>query len=591
MPRNPPQSAPDAIRVERDTVGVAEDGPIYGDGNLARGLVSVAGDPTEAIHAIEDLYQYSVDQPGAPRRGIVYRIVNDVEARAFKEKTGIDVAGYQHVIDSYGIRHSMRNHGTPETEEPRGQVPITVDDFRHIGEVTRPENIVRVSQKRGMPPMVEYEMDAGDYVIVGEEVRSKRRHLALQTIYKRKKGEGGANRASMTPGEGVQSHNARSDGRDSSSPTGTVPPNRPLVKSLVVRQSTLDALCKGQLSLFPGMVLKPAPTNPVVNRWQQSAAPEFTVSVSPAAPRTHHAASATAAFLVAGDNRTLQVPIPHGSACPCAIYRHFLIRTVPVLHKESMQREAFPFVRPASSGYPHGKDRVVETLMERLPLNGGKARPCVAGVPTGQQRCQARCKATGTRCGRWANTGSAVCAVHGAGTKHRPGGAGNRRKPGGRPPTTGLWSARLWSSLADIRARYKNDPGVTNALEHLAHACALRERAENMLAATEAELLQQEASGDLTPRAEHALSNRMVELQAHLCLISNKASAAQDRWHKQTHGEKYSFLGLPELEAIMAEVDRTLEKYVDAGKVDAARTELAAALNRLDGGPQPVTPA
>lgn len=295
MPRNPPQSAPDAVRaVDAEAVlGVAEDGPIYGDNTLARGLVAVTDDPAEAIHAIEGLYKYAVDLPGAPRRGVVYRIVGPEEAAAFKAKTGMDVAGYQHVVDSYGIRHSVRKHGTPESEEPRGQVPITVDDFRRIDEITRPENIVRVSQKRGMPPMVEYELDTGDYVIVGEEVRSKRRHLALQTVYKRKKGEDGANRANMTPANGVPPHNARSDGRDSSSPERTVPQNRPLVKSLVVRQSTLDALVKGQLSLFPGMVLAPAPTKPTVNRWQQTVA-------KPTAPKP----------APSGQNPTPAVPSP-----------------------------------------------------------------------------------------------------------------------------------------------------------------------------------------------------------------------------------------------------------------------------------------
>lgn len=176
--------------------------------------------------------------------------------------------------------------------------------------------------------------------------------------------------------------------------------------------------------------------------------------------------------------------------------------------------------------------------------------------------------------------------MHGAGYKKRPGGAGSPRKPGGRPPTVGLYSERVRTSLIEALKDYRNDPSIIEAHDHLVYACALRDRAAGMLEATEAEVRQLAESGALKGNLRASLGNRLMMQQGHLALIVEKASHAQDRWFKQTHGEKFQWVDMPIIDALMTEVDKVLGKYVDAGKVEQARKELAEAIDRIDGPPQ-----
>jgi hypothetical protein len=53
-------------------------------------------------------------------------------------------------------------------------------------------------------------------------------------------------------------------------------------------------------------------------------------------------------------------------------------------------------------------------------------------------RCQAMSKRSGKQCGRMANSGYTVCAMHGAGTKKRV--KAGKRKAAGRPPVLDFYT-------------------------------------------------------------------------------------------------------------------------------------------------------
>jgi hypothetical protein len=38
------------------------------------------------------------------------------------EKTGLNVAGFMRVLDNYGVRHTIKQHGNPTQEARRGQI-------------------------------------------------------------------------------------------------------------------------------------------------------------------------------------------------------------------------------------------------------------------------------------------------------------------------------------------------------------------------------------------------------------------------------------------------------------------------------------
>jgi hypothetical protein len=76
---------------------------------------------------------------GKPRGEVFpWRFVHAEEAVTLSQKTGLDIKpGFSHVIDDMAIRHAFKEHGTAETELPRGQVPITKDDIAMIPEIIK----------------------------------------------------------------------------------------------------------------------------------------------------------------------------------------------------------------------------------------------------------------------------------------------------------------------------------------------------------------------------------------------------------------------------------------------------------------------
>lgn len=53
-------------------------------------------------------------------------------ASRLSEQTGHDLEGFHLVVDNYGVRHTLKKHGTPRTEAARGQIAVTVEDFALI---------------------------------------------------------------------------------------------------------------------------------------------------------------------------------------------------------------------------------------------------------------------------------------------------------------------------------------------------------------------------------------------------------------------------------------------------------------------------
>lgn len=49
-------------------------------------------------------------------------------AELIQQKTGFDVKGHSHLLDNYGVRHTLNNHGNLEREQRRGQIAVEVTD-------------------------------------------------------------------------------------------------------------------------------------------------------------------------------------------------------------------------------------------------------------------------------------------------------------------------------------------------------------------------------------------------------------------------------------------------------------------------------
>lgn len=142
---------------------------------------------------IESLYDFSRAHPEeANRARMNYGEVSEEEARRVQDAVGLDVRGYRRTIDGSSIRHMHKKHGSFETEDPRGQVPVTREDFARIPEIVASSDRIEPGETvRGVERIVHVKRENGTVYFV-EEQRTGQNELAAVTIRKKKSGGSGA---------------------------------------------------------------------------------------------------------------------------------------------------------------------------------------------------------------------------------------------------------------------------------------------------------------------------------------------------------------------------------------------------------------
>lgn len=109
-----------------------------------------------------------------------------VNVRRVKAKTGIDLSGYKAIIDNHAMRHALKQHGAA-AERLRGQIPITRADFQRVPMILRSGDIRSGGVNRiGRKVIVFSARHAGERNWVSTEVRTGRKELAFQSMWKRK---------------------------------------------------------------------------------------------------------------------------------------------------------------------------------------------------------------------------------------------------------------------------------------------------------------------------------------------------------------------------------------------------------------------
>ena len=97
-------------------------------------------------------------------------------------------AGFKRTIDNYAIIHTHNKHGQANKEISRGQIAVLVSDYLLIPEIVDDPDRVLVGEKSNIgTELIIYgkQISGIDYFYV-EEVRKKRKSLAMKTSYKRK---------------------------------------------------------------------------------------------------------------------------------------------------------------------------------------------------------------------------------------------------------------------------------------------------------------------------------------------------------------------------------------------------------------------
>lgn len=112
-----------------------------------------------------------------------------VDAAQIKSATGIDVCGYLHVLDNFGLKHGFKHHGNESLEAPRGQRAVSVSDVLRIQDTLKsPDSITFDGYSRhSRQPVIGFEKNFGvETLVYKAEVRKGKKELATQTFYIRR---------------------------------------------------------------------------------------------------------------------------------------------------------------------------------------------------------------------------------------------------------------------------------------------------------------------------------------------------------------------------------------------------------------------
>jgi hypothetical protein len=121
----------------------------------------------------------------------VVHVIGPVQpAAAAQIKTGadLDLAGYSMIFDNSAIRHTLKNHSNAKTEESRGQLAVTMEDFGLIPQILGQADAVHSDghTKLGLVAVVfDKVVDGVGYRLI-QEVRAKQ-VLAMTSLRKKKR--------------------------------------------------------------------------------------------------------------------------------------------------------------------------------------------------------------------------------------------------------------------------------------------------------------------------------------------------------------------------------------------------------------------
>lgn len=97
---------------------------------------------------------------------------------------GVDLTGFKHVIETSGVQHAEKRHG----KSSKDRTPLTLEDYLLVPYIIKTRDKVRIStsktrMRESMVFVYEKQIDSVFYYV--EEIRSGKKSLAFQTMYKR----------------------------------------------------------------------------------------------------------------------------------------------------------------------------------------------------------------------------------------------------------------------------------------------------------------------------------------------------------------------------------------------------------------------
>ena len=143
-------------------------------------------DPT--IPKDDDILRFVENALRVADRQTILTLGKVSNAQLILEKTGLNVTGFTRVLDNYGVRHTLKQHGNSVKEDRRGQIAVTAEDFAKISSITSaPDNIFADGKNKiGRNVIVFVKLIDGVGYRHVEELRGKHKLVATDSMRKKK---------------------------------------------------------------------------------------------------------------------------------------------------------------------------------------------------------------------------------------------------------------------------------------------------------------------------------------------------------------------------------------------------------------------
>jgi phage-Barnase-EndoU-ColicinE5/D-RelE like nuclease3 len=136
--------------------------------------------------AIKRLVDFALIDKTTENKFVSLGIVTPTQAALLKAKTGFSLEGYERIVDKSAINHVLKVHGNEKKEALKGQIAVVEKDFENLPEIIKSQNVIFSGKNKQGKNCLLYEAKIGNTYYYVEEIRTGRKHLAMQTLYKRK---------------------------------------------------------------------------------------------------------------------------------------------------------------------------------------------------------------------------------------------------------------------------------------------------------------------------------------------------------------------------------------------------------------------
>jgi phage-Barnase-EndoU-ColicinE5/D-RelE like nuclease3 len=137
---------------------------------------------------LSELIKYAFEDTSNQLKTIELHFLELDEIIFFEKLLPETKKGFKRTVDNYAIVHTHNKHGQESKEISRGQIAITMDDYLLIPIIVKNPDTITLGEKSNIgTDLVKYEKEInGICYFYMEEVRKKRKSLAMKILYKRK---------------------------------------------------------------------------------------------------------------------------------------------------------------------------------------------------------------------------------------------------------------------------------------------------------------------------------------------------------------------------------------------------------------------